>query len=266
MIEGSGRLGRALGRLCDELADAVICTRTANGLQIVAIDGSLPITVEVSAAQLRVKFAGWSQAFPQGSGDAGDDAAEVDAALDLIGAALFGDVRVVVDSVAGQDRQWTLELRQGDGWTAVRACGSRSWNPFARRARHVLSNHCPRPPTYAAVAMPAPASAPWLGLAGFAAAEAGDAPVEVPIDGVLDLHSYPPKVIKELVLAYLEQCRARGIVRVRIIHGKGIGNLRRTVHALLDRHPHVVGYRLGSHGEGSWGATLVELGPPAPDR
>ena len=76
---------------------------------------------------------------------------------------------------------------------------------------------------------------------------------------MLDLHTFHPREIKNLVPDYLEACRARGILQVRIVHGKGTGQLRRTVHALLDRLPEVVSYRLGGMGEGSWGATLVFL-------
>jgi DNA-nicking Smr family endonuclease len=64
-----------------------------------------------------------------------------------------------------------------------------------------------------------------------------DEPIQLPIDGVLDLHTFQPREIKDLVPDYLAECRSRGILRVRIIHGKGIGNLRRTVHAILSRHP-----------------------------
>jgi DNA-nicking Smr family endonuclease len=86
-------------------------------------------------------------------------------------------------------------------------------------------------------------------------------PLELPIDGVLDLHTFRPREIKDLVSDYLEACRQRGILRVRIIHGKGIGNLRRTVHALLARRGDVESFALASEAFGSWGATIVHLKP-----
>ena len=71
-------------------------------------------------------------------------------------------------------------------------------------------------------------------------------PLELPIDGVLDLHTFRPQDVKELVTEYLAACQAKGILRVRIIHGKGIGNLRRTVHTLLAKHPEVISFSLAS--------------------
>lgn len=88
-----------------------------------------------------------------------------------------------------------------------------------------------------------------------------DEPVPLPIDGVLDLHTFRPQEVQELVPEYLAVCRGRGILRVRIVHGKGIGNLRRTVHALLRRDPSVEEFHLASGQLGGWGATIVTLKP-----
>jgi DNA-nicking Smr family endonuclease len=87
----------------------------------------------------------------------------------------------------------------------------------------------------------------------------GNEPVPIPIDGVLDLHTFKPREVKDLVPDYLDACSEKGITEVRIIHGKGIGNLQRTVHAILARHPQVVSYTLDHPQYGGWGATLVRL-------
>jgi len=87
-------------------------------------------------------------------------------------------------------------------------------------------------------------------------------PVELPIDGVLDLHTFRPRDVKGVVNDYLDLCRERNILRVRVIHGKGIGALRTTVHALLERREDVVGFRLASEPFGGWGATWVDIKPP----
>lgn len=87
-------------------------------------------------------------------------------------------------------------------------------------------------------------------------------PVELPIDGVLDLHTFRPKEVPELVQDYLDECVKRGIFEVRIIHGKGTGALRRTVHAALARRSDVVAFALAPAERGGWGATLVTLRRP----
>jgi DNA-nicking Smr family endonuclease len=92
-----------------------------------------------------------------------------------------------------------------------------------------------------------------------------DEPMQLPIDGVLDLHTFRPRDVKPLVLDYLVECRARRILRVRIIHGKGIGQLRETVHKLLEKHPDVTEFHLASEHFGGWGATIVHLQPPLPN-
>lgn len=86
-------------------------------------------------------------------------------------------------------------------------------------------------------------------------------PIEIPIDGTLDLHGFPPREVKTVVGAYLDACREKGILEVRIIHGKGTGALRRTVHALLDRRDDVQSYEIAGIDGGAWGATLVTLSP-----
>ncbi len=84
---------------------------------------------------------------------------------------------------------------------------------------------------------------------------------ELVIDGTLDLHIFHPREVKELVPDYLQACREKGIVLVRIVHGKGTGTLRRIVHSILETHPDVVSYRLAGGTQGGWGATLVDLKP-----
>jgi dsDNA-specific endonuclease/ATPase MutS2 len=74
-----------------------------------------------------------------------------------------------------------------------------------------------------------------------------------------------------LVPDYLEECRQRGILEVRIVHGKGIGALRETVHATLRRVDFVEDFRLAPEDRGGWGATVVRLRPtgeggPSPER
>jgi DNA-nicking Smr family endonuclease len=87
-------------------------------------------------------------------------------------------------------------------------------------------------------------------------------PVALPIDGVLDLHTFRPNEVGGLVSDYLDECRRRGILEVRIIHGKGIGNLQRSVHSILSRRPDVLRFSTASAAFGGTGATIVTLRSP----
>jgi DNA-nicking Smr family endonuclease len=86
-------------------------------------------------------------------------------------------------------------------------------------------------------------------------------PAELPIDGTLDLHTFDPRDVKDLVPDYLAACREKGILHVRIIHGKGTGTLRKTVRSILEKLPSVVSFRTAEESSGGWGATIVILRP-----
>ena len=58
---------------------------------------------------------------------------------------------------------------------------------------------------------------------------------------------------------YIDQAFLAGLPRVRIVHGTGMGILRRTLREYLKRHPHVTAVTEPPFSEGGQGATLVEL-------
>jgi DNA-nicking Smr family endonuclease len=91
----------------------------------------------------------------------------------------------------------------------------------------------------------------------------GDDPGEivVPIDGTLDLHTFHPREVKELLPEYLAACLDKGIFEVRVVHGKGTGTMRKTVQSLLGGIALVESWRAADEGAGGWGATLVKLKP-----
>jgi len=84
-------------------------------------------------------------------------------------------------------------------------------------------------------------------------------PIPLPIDGVLDLHTFRPQDVKEVVVEYLSACREKGILEVRVVHGKGIGQLRQTVHSVLRQLPEVISFTLAGEAYGGTGATFVHL-------
>jgi DNA-nicking Smr family endonuclease len=85
-----------------------------------------------------------------------------------------------------------------------------------------------------------------------------NSPVRIPIDGVIDLHTFAPREAADAVNEYLNVCAGKGILEVKIIHGKGKGILRRTVEAALEKHPLVRSFRRDP-GPSGWGATIVFL-------
>ena len=91
-------------------------------------------------------------------------------------------------------------------------------------------------------------------------------PVKIPLEDWLDLHTFSPGEIADLLEEYISDCAMAGFLKVRIIHGKGTGVLRDAVHSLLRRLPEVASFRLAGDEAGGWGATLVALRPPRETR
>ena len=81
----------------------------------------------------------------------------------------------------------------------------------------------------------------------------------LPITDSLDLHTFKPREAGPLTDAYLWEAHAKGFRRVRVIHGKGKGVMRRTIHTHLNRHPLVQSIERPAGHEGGWGATWALL-------
>jgi len=89
--------------------------------------------------------------------------------------------------------------------------------------------------------------------------EPEDPPIELPITGELDLHAFAPRDVPGLVAEYLQACRERGILLVRLVHGRGKGVQRAVVRRLLAELPEVASFGDAPPGSGGWGATLAVL-------
>jgi len=87
--------------------------------------------------------------------------------------------------------------------------------------------------------------------------------IVIEITDVLDLHSVPPRDVKAVVEAYLEEASLKGWSALRIIHGKGIGIQRQIVRGVLEKSGFVLAYGDAPPEAGGWGATVVTLRPPA---
>lgn len=88
--------------------------------------------------------------------------------------------------------------------------------------------------------------------------------VALPLEDVLDLHGFPPRAVKEIVLGYLDEAIAAGFAAVRVVHGKGIGVQREAVRALLAADPRVEEFADAPEHQGGKGATVVRFRLVAP--
>ena len=84
-------------------------------------------------------------------------------------------------------------------------------------------------------------------------------PIRIPIEDVLDLHTFRPQDIADLLENYFDECLKAGILSVRVIHGKGKGIQKKQVHRILQKSPWVKSFKDAPPEAGGWGATVVEL-------
>jgi dsDNA-specific endonuclease/ATPase MutS2 len=84
-----------------------------------------------------------------------------------------------------------------------------------------------------------------------------DEPLQLPIDGTLDLHAFDPRDVRSVVEEYVTAAAEAGLTEIRIVHGRGRGVQRGIVQATLDNHPAVVEFQddYDSH----LGATIARL-------
>ena len=95
--------------------------------------------------------------------------------------------------------------------------------------------------------------------------EDGGEPVVLPITGELDLHAFAPRDIPDVVAEYVRACREKGILRVRLIHGRGKGVQRAEVRRTLRSLPGVASVADAPPSSGGWGATVIDLAPESQD-
>ena len=221
-------------------------------------DAGFSVHVQAEDDAVVVSLGPWSHRFEREE-DPEDDHDVLASAHDLVAAGLWGRARVRIELL--DERPWRTTVCFGapGRWLTFERVGGGLRAPWRKPRLETRINEGRPPRGVKQKALRPLPGAPWAGVRG----DTGPAmpPQPIAVDGELDLHPFSPKEVKPLVLEYIEACRAKGIHELRIVHGKGIGNLRRTVHALLERHPAVADFRLGGHGAGSWGATLVDLHP-----
>ncbi len=75
----------------------------------------------------------------------------------------------------------------------------------------------------------------------------------------LDLRGERAEEALRLIEDYLDDAYLAGLQKVRIIHGKGTGALRKASRELLASHPLVASFRSGDRYEGDEGVTVVEI-------
>ena len=62
-------------------------------------------------------------------------------------------------------------------------------------------------------------------------------PHRLPIEPVLDLHTFAPRDVASVVDEYVRAAHEAGLREVRLVHGRGTGVQRGIVQNALERHP-----------------------------
>jgi DNA-nicking Smr family endonuclease len=86
-------------------------------------------------------------------------------------------------------------------------------------------------------------------------------PIELPLTGELDLHAFAPRDVTSVVEEYVRACREKGVLTLRLVHGRGKGVRRAEVRRVLSRLEGVHAFHDAPPASGGWGATIVELEP-----
>jgi DNA mismatch repair protein MutS2 len=85
------------------------------------------------------------------------------------------------------------------------------------------------------------------------------APELVPAHQEINVIGQHAEEAREAVDEFLDRAVMATASRVRIVHGHGMGVLRKVIHEMLGKHPHVARYYPAPQQEGGAGATIVEL-------
>jgi DNA mismatch repair protein MutS2 len=85
------------------------------------------------------------------------------------------------------------------------------------------------------------------------------APELAPVHQEINVIGQHAEEARDAVDEFLDRAVMATASRVRIVHGHGMGVLRKVIHEMLARHPHVARYYAASQHEGGAGATIVEL-------
>jgi DNA-nicking Smr family endonuclease len=87
----------------------------------------------------------------------------------------------------------------------------------------------------------------------------GEAPLELPLTGELDLHAFSPRDVPSVVEEYVRACAEAGLIHLRLVHGRGRGVQRAVVRRVLARLAFVEDFADAPPLSGGWGATVVRV-------